>query len=38
LHPAELATIGDEESLAAAIDQYFEAGAMDGRPVITTVA
>lgn len=28
-HPAELAVIGDEEALAAAIEQYFEAGATE---------
>jgi F420-dependent oxidoreductase-like protein len=28
-HPAELAVIGDEESMAAAIDRYFEAGATE---------
>jgi F420-dependent oxidoreductase-like protein len=28
-HPAELAVIGDEETVAAAIDRYFEAGATE---------
>jgi F420-dependent oxidoreductase-like protein len=28
-HPAELAVIGDEETLAATIDRYFEAGATE---------
>jgi alkanesulfonate monooxygenase SsuD/methylene tetrahydromethanopterin reductase-like flavin-dependent oxidoreductase (luciferase family) len=28
-HPAELAVIGDEETMAAAIDRYFEAGATE---------
>jgi F420-dependent oxidoreductase-like protein len=28
-HPVELAVIGDEEALAAAIEQYFEAGATE---------
>ncbi len=28
-HPAELAVLGDEETLAAAIDRYFEAGATE---------